>query len=402
MTIRERAPSIFDVSVQHADLKFFDRLMPTSKGTTYNSYVVRGSEKTCLIDPVDADFVKELLEKLYDLGIDQLDYIFCLHTEQDHAGGITALLSRYPDAKIVATKAVYDLMVTHLHVSDDHFMLVEDGDTVSLGERTLTVKSIPFAHWPDNTMLLLNAPRFLFSSDLFGSHYALREGDTFSTEEQLNQAKVYYAEIMMPFRNQVKKYVAWTREAAPEKIFSAHGPVWEDPNVILSRYESWTSDQVRDRIVVMYVSMHESTRVMVERLTQRLAAHGVTVTAHDIGRPDADLRVSVGEAMHKVVNAAAVVLAAPTVLGGMHPNMAFACTLLNAFKPKTKYLALMGSYGWATQIEKGMKGLLSGLKAEWLDSVLIKGLPDDAGLQQIDALADELATKVKAVAVPQP
>ena len=397
MTKRELHPGIFDVSVDHADLKFFDRLMPTSKGTTYNSFLIRDTEKTCLIDPVDPEYIDELLGSLDELGVEKLDYIFCLHTEQDHAGGVTALLAKYPEAKVLGTKKVWELMETHLHFAPERFQEIAEGETISLGEKTLTVKSIPFAHWPDNTMLLMNEPKYLFSSDLFGSHYAVVDGDTWSIEEQIEQAKVYYAEIMMPFKGQVKKYTAWVREAAPEKILAAHGPVWHDPEVILSRYERWTSDEVSDRIVVLYVSMHESTRAMVERLTQRLAAQDIKVTAHDIGDEDTDLRTSVGEAMNKAVNAAAVVLATPTVLGGPHPNMAFAAILMNALKPKTKRLALMGSYGWATQIEKTMKALLSGIKAEWLDSVLIKGLPVDEELEQIDNLADQLVKEVNAL-----
>lgn len=397
MTKRELHPGIFDVSVDHADLKFFDRLMPTSKGTTYNSFLIRDTEKTCLIDPVDPEYIDELLGSLDELGVEKLDYIFCLHTEQDHAGGVTALLAKYPEAKVLGTKKVWELMETHLHVAPERFQEIAEGETISLGEKTLTVKSIPFAHWPDNTMLLMNEPKYLFSSDLFGSHYAVVDGDTWSIEEQIEQAKVYYAEIMMPFKGQVKKYTAWVREAAPEKILAAHGPVWHDPEVILSRYERWTSDEVSDRIVVLYVSMHESTRAMVERLTQRLAAQDIKVTAHDIGDEDTDLRTSVGEAMNKAVNAAAVVLATPTVLGGPHPNMAFAAILINALKPKTKRLALMGSYGWATQIEKTMKALLSGIKAEWLDSVLINGLPVDEELEQIDNLADQLVKEVNAL-----
>ena len=397
MTKRELHPGIFDVSVDHADLKFFDRLMPTSKGTTYNSFLIRDTEKTCLIDPVDPEYIDELLGSLDELGVEKLDYIFCLHTEQDHAGGGTALLAKYPEAKVLGTKKVWELMETHLHFAPERFQEIAEGETISLGEKTLTVKSIPFAHWPDNTMLLMNEPKYLFSSDLFGSHYAVVDGDTWSIEEQIEQAKVYYAEIMMPFKGQVKKYTAWVREAAPEKILAAHGPVWHDPEVILSRYERWTSDEVSDRIVVLYVSMHESTRAMVERLTQRLAAQDIKVTAHDIGDEDTDLRTSVGEAMNKAVNAAAVVLATPTVLGGPHPNMAFAAILMNALKPKTKRLALMGSYGWATQIEKTMKALLSGIKAEWLDSVLIKGLPVDEELEQIDNLADQLVKEVNAL-----
>ena len=398
MSERELAPGIFDVSVQHADLKFFDRLMPTSRGTTYNSYVIRDTEKTCLIDPVDSLFADEHLQNLEDLGIETLDYIFCLHTEQDHAGGVGALLTKYPDAEILVTKKVHELMLTHLPQIIGRYRLIADGETISLGTKSLTVKSIPFAHWPDNTMLLLDRPCWLFSSDLFGSHYALADGEAAAEDEQIEQAKVYYAEIMMPYRHMVTKYAAWTRETNPEKILPAHGPVWHDPNVILSRYERWTSDDVSDRIVVIYVSMHESTRAMVERLTQRLAAQGARVTAHDIGDEHTDLRTVVGEAMHKAVNAAAVVLATPTVLGGPHPNMAFAAVLMNALKPKAKRLALMGSYGWGSQVEKTMKSLLSGLKAEWLDSVIIKGLPVEDGLEPIDQLADRLVTEVNRLA----
>jgi flavorubredoxin len=397
MTTRQIAPGIYDVGVYHTDLRFFDRLMPTYSGTTYNSYFLDGGEKTLLIDPVDPVLAEEHLANLRTIGVKKIDGIACLHTEQDHAGSVETLLSHFPEAKVVVTKRVFDLMKAHFRVPEDQYRIVEDGDVLEVGRFRLTVKSTPFAHWPDNTMLLLESPRFVFSSDLFGSHYSEPDVSARDPEIQIDQAKAYYAEIMMPFRSHVAKYTAYVREFKPEKILPSHGPVWDDPSLILDRYDDWTGDAVCPRVVVFYCSMHESTRFMVERLSQRLAAHGVKVSAHDLGADDCDLRESAGNGMHRAVKAAAIVFATPTVLYGPHPNIAFAAVLANALKPKARYLSLIGSYGWGTQVEKVMKTLLSGLKAEWLDSVLIKGLPFEHELEPIDRLADDLAEKVMAV-----
>ncbi len=394
MSVLPIGDNVFEVGASHPDRELFDCLMPLPHGTTYNSYLIVGSEKTALIDAVDPEKTDVLLSNLKEAGVTKLDYLICLHTEQDHSGSIPAVLARYPMAQLVATSKVRDFLAVHLNQDPAQVLLAEPGQELSLGNKTLRFMPIPFAHWPDNTMVWLVEEKILFSSDLFGSHFATDKAFATTSAQQRLAAKSYYAEIMMPFRAQVSRYTAQAREILPRLIAPAHGPVWYDPNIILSRYEKWTSDGVKKVVAIPYISMHDSTRVIVERLAVKLAAQGLSVIIRDLGGRLDSLTLETGHFIMDLVDAAAMILATPTVLGGPHPNMAYAAIIANAVRPKTRFMSLVGSYGWATQVEKTMSSLTANIKAERLDSLLVHGLPTAADIAKIDELAVLLGDKI--------
>jgi flavorubredoxin len=272
--------NLFEVGAIHPDRVLFDCLMPTPHGTTYNAYLIVGREKTALIDTVDPEKSQVLLSNLDDTGISRLDYIVLLHTEQDHSGSIDAVLRRFPEAVVIANAKVREMAQTHLHLPVDKIQQIAEGDTLDLGGKTLRFHMIPFAHWPDNYMAHLIEDNILFSSDLFGSHFSTpNKAFSTSSSDQVRAAKHYYAEIMMPFRTHIQKYIALTRKIAPRQIAPAHGPIWFDPEVILSAYERWTGETVKRLVTIPYISMHDSTRVMVDRLAVKLAEQGLSVGA---------------------------------------------------------------------------------------------------------------------------
>lgn len=237
----------------------------------------------------------------------------------------------------------------------------------------------------------------LFSSDLFGSHYAAEDAARPDLSKQKRAAREYYAEIMMPTRRQVGKYTQWTRDLNPALILPSHGPVWRDPDLILSLYERWTSEAVTPTVVIPYVSMHDSTELMVRHLEQKIRELGLEVATIDLGDNDRDLRATAGETLYRSVDAAAIVLATPTVLGGPHPNQAYVALLLNTMRVKTKFMGLIGSYGWGTMVEKTMLSLLDKVKAEQLPAVLCLGLPAEKDYLALERLAEELVSKIKAL-----
>ncbi len=397
MSVLSIANNVFEVGVSHPDRELFDALMPTPYGTTYNAYLVIGKEKTALIDAVDPEKTADFMRNLADTGIKRLDYIVSLHTEQDHSGSIEAVLHRFPEAVIIANGKVKEMLQTHIHLSPDKIRTISEGEQLELGGKTLKFTMIPFAHWPDNYMAYLLEDRILFSSDLFGSHYATTKAFSTNSSEQKRAAKNYYAEIMMPFRSHIAKYTARVRQMAPRAIAPSHGPVWQDPETILSRYERWTSDAVKKVVTIPYVSMHDSTRVMVDRLAIKLAEHGLSVICRNLGeRPDS-LAVETGHFITDLVDAAAVVFATSTVLGGPHPGAAYAMLVANALRPKTRFMAMIGSYGWGTQVGKITEELTGNMKVERLAPLLVKGLPTEEELVKIDALADELAARINAL-----
>lgn len=388
--------NVHEVGASHPELCYFDRLMPTEYGTTYNSYLIQG-EKTVLIDPVELEKKEVLLKNLKDLGITKLDYLICLHTEQDHAGSTPDILAAYPGVQLVSNAKVAEFMENHIHIPRTEFRIMADGDTLDLGGLSLSFKSIPFSHWPDNTMVYLEEEKMLFSSDLFGSHYAALDPAQPDFKLQIKEAQAYYAEIMMPTRQQTGKHAEWVRELNPDMILPSHGPVWHDPEVILSLYARWTSDAVAPAVVIPYVTMHESTGVMAKYLAEKIAEKGIKADLCDLGLSDKDLRQTAGEALYLSVDAAAVVLAAPTVLTGPHPSMMFFAALMNGMRVKARFLGLIGSFGWGTQIEKSLKSLTERLKGEHLPPVLCKGLPREEDFAALDNYAEEIVKKIKAL-----
>ncbi len=393
LTLRD---GVVEVGSAHDDRHLFDALMPTTFGTTYNAYLVVGKTATALIDTVDPEKTEILLGNLKEAGAERIDYLICLHTEQDHSGSVRAVLERWPDAVLVGTKKVAEFMETHNHVPQERFRLVADGDVLDLGGRTLRFIPVPFAHWPDNTMAWLAEDRILFSNDLFGSHYST--GKIFATvgRDQLQAARDYYSEIFMPFVTHVRKYLAKARALDPEMIAPSHGPVWFRPETILGLYEEWLSDDVKPVVVIPFVTMHGSTEVLVERLASRLAEHGVSAVCRDIASKPANLMLETGHMVSDLVDAAALVIASPSVLGDAHPAAVFAAFLAAAMKPKVKYFGLIGSFGWGTRIAETMASHTVGLKAERLEPFLVKGLPTEEELVRLDAYAADLAAKVLA------
>jgi len=193
--------------------RLFDSLIPLPDGTTYNAYLIEGSEKTTLVDTVDPPMADELMAQL--AGVKRIDYIVSHHAEQDHSGTIPRVLAQFPQAKVVATDKAKGLLMDLLHIPEEAFVTVKDGETLSLGDKTLQFIHAPWVHWPETMVTYLKEDRILFSCDFFGSHIA--SSDLFVTDwgRVFESAKRYFAEIMMPFRTVIQKNLEKLKDAQP-------------------------------------------------------------------------------------------------------------------------------------------------------------------------------------------
>ena len=393
MGTRQVRPGVVSVGAIDWDRRIFDELIPTPEGTSYNSYLVRGSKSTVLIDTVDPTKEGELFSHLDELKVDRIDYLIANHAEQDHSGVIPRILSRYPSARVITTPKGKDLLVSFLHIPGERITTVQDRETLSLGDRTLEFIHAPWVHWPETMLTYLREERILFTCDLFGSHYAT--GDI--TVEDLGRvywaAKRYYAEIMMPFRSLIQGHLEKIRPLPIEIIAPSHGPVYRKPEQILSAYRDWVSDSVKNEVVIPYVSMHHSTAAMVRHLVKALTDRGVRVTPFNLTVTD------IGELAMALVDAATVIIGTPTVLTGPHPSAIYATYLVKLLKPKIKACGVIGSYGWGGKTVKEITGILQGLPIEFLDPVLVKGLPGPEDLKALDLLADRIAEKHRSYGV---
>jgi flavorubredoxin len=389
MVSREIVPGVFWVGALDFDRRIFDELIPLPSGTSYNAYLIRGSEKTALIDTVDPAKEFDLISNLVKLGIDRIDYIIINHAEQDHAGSLPMVLEFFPDVMVVTNEKCRDLLIALLHLPAEKFRVVKDRETLTLGDRTLEFIFTPWTHWPETQVTYLREDRILFPCDLFGYHTAT--SDLYVTErvDFYIPAKRYYAEIMMPFRNSIRGHLETIRTLKIDIIAPSHGPVHKNPLLILDAYADWVSDDVKNEVVIPYVSMHGSTLKMVEHFTDALITRGVTVKPFNLTHTD------IGELALSLVDAATVVIATPTVLFGPHPQVVYATYLTNLLKPKMRYASVIGSFGWGGKSPETIVKMLDHVKVEVLEPVMVKGLPDEMTLAALDRLADDIARKHK-------
>lgn len=387
MPCREIVDRVYSVGVVDWDRRLFDALIPLPDGTSYNSYLVQGTEKTALIEAVDPAKLAILHRHLDELGIKQLDYLVTNHAEQDHAGGIPSVLARFPEAKVVCTPKCAELLKDHLHLRDEQMIQVADGETLSLGDRTFEFLHSPWVHWPETMMTYLQEEEILFSCDLFGSHLATSELYGTDRCRVETAAKRYYGEIMMPFARIIARYLDRLAGYEIKVIAPSHGPLYDDPAFILDLYRDWVSGPPKNVAVVLHATMHGSTEMMTDHLVTALARRGVRVERIELTTLDT------GKLVMALVDAGTILLGTPTVLTGPHPVAASAAFLVNAVKPKAKFVGLYGSYGWGTRIEQVVAGLLSGLKVETLGPLLIKGMPREEDFKAIEDLAQQVADK---------
>ena len=389
MKPREIKPGIYRVGAVDWDRRLFDSLIPLPDGTSYNSYLIRGSEKTALIDTVDPTMQDVLINHLNQLGIKNIDYVVSNHAEQDHSGAIPHVLEKYPSAKVVATPRAKGMLIDLLMIPEERFITVNDKETILLGDKTLEFIHAPWVHWPETMLTYLREDRILFPCDFFGSHLATT--DLYVTDEGqvYEAAKRYYAEIMMPFRTTIQKNLEKVKDYTIDIIAPSHGPMYGKPEFILKAYHSWAFDEPKNIVVLPYISMHGSTHKMVEYLVEALAQRDVTVKQFDLAVTDT------GKLAIALVDAATIVIGAPTVLAGPHPNVVYATVLANALKPKLKFVSIIGSYGWGGKTVEQLAGMIPNLKVEILEPVLCKGFPKEADFKALDNLAATIAEKHK-------
>ncbi|MEM2104514.1 MAG: FprA family A-type flavoprotein [Candidatus Bathyarchaeia archaeon] len=383
------AENVYWVGTRDWNRRLFDALITLPKGTSYNAYLVRGKDGEALIDTVNPGFEKELEGKIRLLTkLEKIDYVVMNHAEPDHAGAIPHIMRIASKAKLVATSRGAKMAQVFYNVPQDRIKVVGDNDIVSLGGKTLRFLEAPMLHWPETMFTYLEEDEILFSCDFFGSHLA---GNVYSdeVEDLITHAQRYWGEIMMPFRAMAQKALEKIASLNIKIIAPSHGPIHRKPDRILKAYKRWANGETRLKATIAYVTMWNSTEVMVKQMAETLASEDIEVAFHNLAVTD------IGDLAGDLADSKAIILGAPTVIGGAHPLAVYAAYLFKILRPPTKLAVLLSSYGWGGGAIKQIQEILSQLKIEVVAALEINGPPTEANIRQIIETSKLLAKKIK-------
>jgi flavorubredoxin len=386
------APDVYWVGVKDQNRRLFDGLIPLPHGTSYNAYLVKGTEKTALIDTVNPGFEQELLDKIEQhTDPAKIDYVVMNHAEPDHASVCARMLDVAKVAKLLTSaKGKADAMM-YFGVPEERIEVVDESSSIDLGGKTLKFVDAPWLHWPETMFTYLPEEGVLFPCDFFGSHVAYGEfyADEFGEENTLELAKLYFAEIMMPFRTPALKALEKVKALGPKIIAPSHGVIYRDPKLIIDAYDIWAGAKMERKVLIAYVSMWGRTERMVKLLKEALVNKGVEVQMFELTSSD------VGHVAKQLVDTPIIVLGAPTVLGGVHPVAAYVALLAKALRAPTKYAAVLSSHGWSGGAVKQLGEILDGTKIEIIGAVDVKGPAKDEDVQKILELAGTIEKKLE-------
>ncbi|MDO4551195.1 MAG: FprA family A-type flavoprotein [Planctomycetia bacterium] len=316
----------------------------TEHGATYNAYLIQ-DEKTVLVDTVKSHFASELIKNISELTpLDKVDYVICNHAEIDHSSSLPIIMQKLPNAVLVCNASCKKALSAYYDTSEWKWKIVENGEMLKIGEKTLHFIFTPMVHWPESMFTYVPEDKLLFSMDAFGQHLASSE--RFDDELQLNdilrEAKTYYANIVMPYGNQVLKTLTAAANLEINTICTSHGVIWrKNLPAILNAYKRWASGEIEPKVLILYDSMWEST----SRLAKAVYA-GVL----EIPGISAQLlhvrRTSLTEIATAAMDCGCCAVGSATLNTLQMPMISAAMTYLQGLRPPIKHTFAFGSYGW--------------------------------------------------------
>jgi len=387
--VAEISEGVFWVGVRDWNRRLFDALIPLPKGTTYNAYLIVGESKKALVDTVNPGFEKELEEKIRQImDPSDVDYVIMNHAEPDHAGAIPHLMSINSKAMLVTTSRGAKMAQVFYKVPEKRIKIASDHETIDLGGKSLRFIEAPMLHWPETMFTYLSENRILFPCDFFGSHIAKGLYDD-EVEDLIVHAQRYFGEIMMPFKTMAERALDKIRDLDINMIAPSHGPIHRNTKRILEAYSKWAHGETKQKATIVYVTMWKSTEKMIRPVAETLASEGVEVALYDLTLAD------IGDVAKDLVDSRAIVLGAPTVLGGVHPLALYATYLVKALRPPIKFGVLLSSYGWGGGAIKHVQEILGPSKIEVVGAMEVNGPPSENDIKQIIELGKTLAKKIK-------
>lgn len=359
--------------------KFHGDELSTKHGSSYNAYLIQ-DEKTALIDTVWQPYDKEFVARLKKtIDLKKIDYIVMNHNEIDHSGSLVELMREIPGTPIYCTKKGESIIRGHYHPQDWNFVNVKTGDTLNLGQNTLTFIEEPMLHWPDTMFSYLSGENILFSNDAFGQHFATESlyNDTVKQDDLMWEAQKYYANIINPFSMMVSRKVKELigMNLTIKMICPSHGIIWKDnPKQIIDKYIDWCNEYKENQITIIYDTMWQSTRKMAESISDGIQKEDKDVTVKLFNASQIDKN----DILTEIFQSKAILVGSPTINNGYSYAIAGILEMARGIKYKGKKAAAFGSYGWngdapkmitAHLQEAGFEIVNDGIKKQWVPDV---------------------------------
>ncbi len=366
----------------------------TYKGTTYNSFLVL-DDKVALFDGVKKPFTKDLLHNIHKIiEPGKIDYLVVNHVEPDHSGAIPELIEKIKPEKVFCSGRGKKALLDHYHCEDWPYEVVESGQELKLGKKTVQFLETRMLHWPDSMMSYLKEDALLISSDGFGQHWATSErfNDEVERGELMAHAAKYYANILLPYSNLVKKLVEDVQkmDLKIDMIAPDHGLIWrKDPLQIVEAYYRWSKQETVEKALVVYDTMWHSTEMMAKAIADGLIEKGVSVKVVDLAVEHRS------DIITQLLDAKAIVLGSSTLNNGMLPRMADLLCYMKGLKPVNKIAAGFGSYGWSGEAPKLITKALEEMKLQTLAPVSVQFAPTHEFLKKCVDLGREIGSAIK-------
>lgn len=390
-------PDVYWVGAKDRDLRIFDIVMETKYGTTYNAYLIKGSEKTALIETVKMRFYDELKQRIESImPLNQIDYVVVNHTEPDHSGSLGELLQEMPNASVVGSKTAVKFLRAQINRDFPH-MVVGDGDKLDLGGKTLTFINAPFLHWPDSMFTYLPEDKILFSCDAFACHYCGESvfNDDIDAAVEEDAYKYYFDVIVKPYRQYVLSAAEKIKDLDIEIIATSHGPVLRrDPWKYVHTYVQWAQQPkdagARKKVPVLYTSAYGYTAQLAEAVAKGVEKEGVEAEVLEITQHPA------AELLDKIEAADGLLIGSPTINRDAVPPVWQLLAGVSAVINRGKPAGAFGSFGWSGEAVKFIEERLKQLQFKVPEAgVRVNFAPDEAALEQAEEFGRRFAAAVK-------
>ncbi len=396
MTKIELTDGVYWVGVVDWNLRDFHGYT-TPRGGTYNAYLII-DEKIALVDTVKKAFAGEMLDRIKEI-IDpsKIDYVISNHVEMDHSGSLPEIMKIIPNAEVICTEKGKEGLSKY-HKGGWNFRTVKTGDELKLGKKTLFFITAPMLHWPDSMAAYLKEDRILLSNDMFGQHLASSsrydEDQCLFADEcdiLMDEAAKYYANILMQFGALIQKKIDEIQKLGIDikMIAPSHGVIWKNPDKIIDAYLKWSEGESKQKILVIYDTMWESTEIMAREILRGASDSGVETSLFHLRKNEWS------EIMKEILLSRAILIGSPTLNNDLFPTVSGFLTYLMGLRPKNKIWATFGSYGWGGGAVKAVNEKLKSGGYEPVESMEVKFRPDEAELAKCYAMGQKIASLVK-------